>query len=232
MDRQTFIDAKKFVGKSYLTENDVVQTIMEYYFNKFIKSIDMKARCADKDLHPAMPWSDYGNYEDYYLNPEHEFFEIKINGTRKDGWCMQDWDDLKRGKDVLMLVDFTDEIAYHVGRQGNEYNHSENNCCPGRMCVGKPFNDYLPKDIQYIVDFYKKHRYDVLNDFVRENAMYKQEWAYNEIKRLHEDIDALKDELGSLRKNAYKKRTKLEDDLYKKGKHLSLIQNGYRPISF
>lgn len=222
--RQFFIDAKKFCNAGNLTENNVVRTVMEYQFNKFIKPIDMNARCTDKELHPAMPWSDYGNYPSYCLNPEHEFLEIKINGTRKDGWCMQDWDDLKYGKDVLILVDVNSEIAYHVCRQGNEYNHSENNNCPGRMAVGEQFQGELPKDIQRIVDYYKRNKDSILNDFILENGRYQEECAFNEIKKLNEEINGLKDEISHLRKNAYKKRERLENDLYNKGKRLSNVE--------
>lgn len=225
--RQLFIDAKKFCNAGNLTEDNVVRTVMEYKFNMFIKPINMKARCTDNELHPAMPWSDYGNYPKYYLNPEHEFFEIKVNGTRKDGWCMQDWDDLKYGKDVLVLVDVNSEVAYHVCRQGNESNHSENNNCPGRMAVGKPFLTELPKDIQRIVDYYKQNKCYILNEFALESKKYQEESAYNEVVQLNKEINNLKEEISHLRKNAYKKRERLENDLYNKGKRLYNVEHGY-----
>lgn len=147
-----------------ITKENVMQSLMELKYNKYINPVKLDENVLE-----------YNNYKKYFLDPDHDFFEIKAYEECRSDWSQKDLEDLKQGKDVLILVDFNTGDAFNV-----IYNHNH-------KCIGRPVNLPLNKSrtLDVMAYYYKQNKYDIearfshYNEIIRHNNYY-----YNESKKL------------------------------------------------
>lgn len=141
-----------------ITNENVVQSLMEVRYNKYINPVKLN----DEKL------LDYNNYEKYHLDRNHDFFEIKAYEECRSDWSQKDLEDLKQGKDVLILVDFNTGNVFDVKyKDGHKY-------------IGKPINVSFraSRDLDAIMYYYQHNKYEIENTFNHYNSIIWQDNFY------------------------------------------------------
>ena len=218
---EDFINASK--GVSCLSKYNVVSAVIKAKFDKWINRVNLETINPDDNLNCAEPWHDYGNYKGI-INPKHVCFTYKVNGSNSRGWGGNDWDDMRRGKLVLALIDFNDRVAYRVCREGNEYNHSENNDCPGRDAIAEKVE--MPAGANEIIDFYWKEHDDIIKDFAVANEAYQKRRRAEDLEKYNHTITEATEILNGLRKNATRKRLEQEKIIASAKRQIEYITSG------
>jgi hypothetical protein len=116
---------------------------------------------------------DYNNYKKYFLDPDHDFFEIKAYEEYRSDWSQKDLEDLKQGKDVLILVDFNTGDAFNVIYNDNH------------KCVGRPVNFPCSKSftLEAMVYYYRQNKYEIESTFSRYNEIIRRDnYYYRKLK--------------------------------------------------
>lgn len=219
---EDFINASKCVS-SYLSDNNVVTAMIKAKLDKWVNQINLDIINPDDNLNCAEPWHDYGNYKGV-INPKHVCFTYKVNGSYSRGWGGNDWDDMRRGKLVLALIDFNDRVAYRVCREGNEYNHSENNDCPGRDAIAEKIE--MPDGANEIIDFYWKEHDYIINDFLTVNEAYQKRRRAEDLEKHNNIITEATEIINGLRKNATRKRAEQEKRIEFAKRQIEYITSG------
>lgn len=218
-----FLESSKNINDS-LSEYNVVTAVMKTKFNKWVNQVRLNNINPDDNLNGAEPWHDYGNYKSIGINPKHVCFAYKTNSTLSQGWCANDWDDMKYNRLVLAFIDFNDRVAYRVCRQGNDYNHSESNTCPGRNAIAEKID--MPDGASELIDFYWKEHDDIIKDFTVAEKKHKENRKAADIKKYKDVISEATESLGKLRKNATKKRVELEKQIESAKRQIERIESG------
>lgn len=145
-----------------ITEENVMQSLMEVRYNKYINPVKI-----DENL------LDYNNYKKYFLDPDHDFFEIKAYEEYRSDWSQKDLEDLKQGKDVLILVDFNTGDAFSVVYNDNH------------KCVGRPVNFPCSKSftLEAMVYYYRQNKYEIESTFSHYNEIIRRDnYYYRKLK--------------------------------------------------
>lgn len=159
----TLIQASNVLHRN-ITEKNVMQSLMEIMYNKYICPVKF-----DEGL------LDYNNYRERSLDPDHDFFEIKAYEECRSDWSQKDLEDLKQGKDVLVLVDFNNGDAFNVTYNDNH------------KCIGRPVNLPFSKSftLEAMTYYYWRNKYDIENMFRRYNETIRRDnYYYRKCKKL------------------------------------------------
>ena len=150
------IYASNVLHRNIIKEN-VIQSLMEVRYDKYISPVKL-----DENV------SDYNNFKDYLLDPSHDFFEIKAYEECRSDWSEKDMEDLKQGKDVLILVDFNTGDAFNVIYKNN------------RKCISCPANLPFKKGhtLDVMVHYYRQNKYNIEDTFSRYNEFIRRENCY------------------------------------------------------
>lgn len=137
-----------------ITEENVMQSLMEVMYNKYINPVKLDENVLD-----------YNDYKERFLDPDHDFFEIKAYEECRSDWSQKDLEDLKQGKDVLVLVDFNNGDAFNV-----TYNNNH-------KCIGSPVNLSCKGSftLEAMTYYYRQNKYDIENTFSRYNATIRRD---------------------------------------------------------
>lgn len=140
-----------------ITKENVMQSLMEVRYDKYISPVKL-----DENV------SDYNNFKDYFLDPSHDFFEIKAYEECRFDWSEKDMEDLKQGKDVLILVDFNTGDAFNVIYENN------------RKCISCPANLPFKKShtLDVMIHYYRQNKYKIEDTFSRYNEFIRRENCY------------------------------------------------------
>ena len=147
-----------------ITKENVMQSLMEVRYDKYINPVKLDENVLD-----------YNNYKKYFLDPDHDFFEIKAYEEFRSDWSQKDLEDLKQGKDVLILVDFNTGDAFDVI-------YKNNHKCIGNQ-ISLPFNKSHTLDV--MVYYYRQNKYNIESTFNHYNEIIRLEnYYYRKFKKV------------------------------------------------
>ena len=115
-------------------------------------------------------------------------------------------------------------VAYRVRREGNEYNHSENNDCPGRDAIAEKVE--MSEGANEIIDFYWKEHDDIIKDFETVNKSYQERRRAEDLKKYNGIIVEATEIIKGLRKNATRKRAEQEKRIESAKRQIGYIESG------